>query len=403
MRPTRAKKRSGRTRADEGPNKMKVVIIGPAYPLRGGIAHHVYWLRQELISRGHTVLVISFRKLYPSLLFPGTTESDTSRLKLDADARAVLAPLSPATWFKAIRAVKAFAPDIVVFQWWQPFFAPLVGTIARSLNRAGIKCMIECHNVFPHEASPIDRALIKFAFSPIDSFITHSNKDRELLATLVPESRIRVSPLPVLHEFSGERQSARDGRTILFFGKVRKYKGLHVLLEAMPRVLSEIDCQLVIAGEFYDSLDKYQRLIRELGIERNVRIINRYVPNEEVRDFFEQADLLVLPYVSASQSGVARIAFSNALPMIVSNAGGLSETVIENVNGLVFPARDSKALAERIVNYFASNLGHVFAQNMRAGSGDDSGCAIVETIEEATQASSGSVRAGAPECDESLG
>ncbi len=362
---------------------MKVAIIGPAYPLRGGIAHHVYWLRQELISRGHTVLVISFRKLYPSLLFPGTTETDTSKLKLDADARAVLAPLSPATWRKAIKAVKAFAPDSVVFQWWQPFFGLLVGTLARSFNRAGIKCVIECHNVLPHESSPVDRALLKFAFSPVDSFITHSKKDRELLATLVPEREIRVSPLPILDEFSSASRSTRDGRTILFFGKVRKYKGLHVLLEAMPRVLSEIECELIIAGEFYDSMDKYRRLIRELGIENSVRIINRYVPNEEVSGFFERADVLVLPYVSASQSGVARIAFSNALPVIVSDAGGLSDAVIENVNGLVFPARDSNALAERIVNYFTNDLGPVFAQNMRARSGTDSGCAIVEAIEEA--------------------
>lgn len=382
---------------------MKVAIIGPAYPLRGGIAHHVYWLKQELISRGHTVLVISFRQLYPSLLFPGTTETDTSRLKLDAGAQAVLKPLSPATWFRAVKAVKAFAPDVVVFQWWQPFFAPLVGTLARRFNRAGIKCVIECHNVFPHEATPADRSLLKFAFSPADSFITHSQKDRELLATLVPERKINVSPLPMLDEFSGESQSEREGRTILFFGKVRKYKGLHVLLEAMPRVLSEIECELVIAGEFYDSIDKYKRLVRELGIESHVRIVNRYIANEEVLDFFEQADLLVLPYVSASQSGVARIAVSNALPVIVSDAGGLSEAVIENMNGLVFPARDSTALARQIVNYFKNNLGPVFAQNMRAAARTESGCAIVEAIEEAAQPDSSLVRAGSPECDETPG
>src|ERR1044072_3968649 len=202
---------------------MRVSIIGPAYPLRGGIAHHAYRLRQALMARGHRVQVISFRKLYPSLFFPGTTEIDRSELKLDAGAQSILTPLNPATWMEAIREVESFAPDVVVFQWWQPFFAPVVGTLARSLNRAGIKCVIECHNVFPHEASPIDRALLRFAFSPVDSFITHSNKDRELLATLVHESRISVSPLPVLDEFSGENRSARDGRTILFFGKVRRY------------------------------------------------------------------------------------------------------------------------------------------------------------------------------------
>src|SRR5215216_2628583 len=127
---------------------MKLSIIGPAYPLRGGIAHHTYRLRQGLIARGHQVQVISFRKLYPSLFFPGTTEEDASRLKLDAGARAILLPLNPATWLRAIREVKAFAPDAVVFQWWQPFFAPTVWALARAFGKAGIRRIIECHNVF---------------------------------------------------------------------------------------------------------------------------------------------------------------------------------------------------------------------------------------------------------------
>src|SRR5215216_3526887 len=182
---------------------MKVSIIGPAYPLRGGIAHHSYRLRQELIARGHDVQVISFRKLYPSLFFPGTTETDTSRLKLDAEAQAILAPLNPATWLKAIKEGKAFAPHAVVFQWWQPFFSPMVAALARAFGKAGILRIIECHNVFPHEASPLDRLLLKLAFSNADHFITHSYKDRELLATLVDERRIAVSFLPELDEFRG--------------------------------------------------------------------------------------------------------------------------------------------------------------------------------------------------------
>jgi glycosyltransferase involved in cell wall biosynthesis len=382
---------------------MRVSIIGPAYPLRGGIAHHTYRLRQALMARGHAVQVISFRKLYPSLFFPGTTEVDRSKLRLDAGAESTLAPLNPATWLKAIKSVKSFAPDAVVFQWWQPFFAPLVGTLARAFAGRGIARVIECHNIFPHEASPLDRLLLKFAFSSADRFITHSNKDRQLLASLVDERRISVSPLPVLEEFCGTAGSSRAGRTILFFGKVRKYKGLDVLLEAMPKVLSEIECELVIAGEFYDAAGKYLRLVREMGLERNVRIDNRYVPNEEVAALFEQADLLVLPYVSASQSGVARIAFSNALPVIASDAGGLSEAVIENTNGLLFPARDSNALADCIIRYFADNLGRVFAETLRAQSAGDSASAIVGAIEEAARAHSYPAGARAPECDEPLG
>src|SRR5918912_2366687 len=129
---------------------MRVTIVGPAYPLRGGIAHHVYWLRRELASRGHSVQVISFRKLYPDLLFPGTTEIDASRLKLDAGAEAVLAPLDPLSWSKAFQKIAGFSPHLVVFQWWQPFFGLLAGTLARRLRKAGIACLMECHNIFPH-------------------------------------------------------------------------------------------------------------------------------------------------------------------------------------------------------------------------------------------------------------
>ena len=344
---------------------MRITIVGPAYPLRGGIAHHTYWLGRELAARGHSVQVVSFRKLYPRLLFPGTTEIDTSRIKLDAGALSILTPLGPITWLTAFRSIREFAPEVVVFQWWQPFFAPLVGTLARALGRRGVKLVMECHNIFPHEGSPIDRWLLRFAFSPADQLITHSRSDQQAAAALVPGKPVAVCGLPMLEEFSGHSPQSRAGRTILFFGKVRKYKGLPTLLKALPKVLRRFDCRLVIVGEFYDSIRKCHQLIRRLGIAGHVSLDNRYVPNEEVAAIFEEADLLVLPYLSASSSGVAQIAFSNALPIIASSAGGLSEVVIEGVNGMVFPSGDSDALAERIIRYFADELGPVFSRNLR--------------------------------------
>lgn len=153
-----------------------------------------------------------------------------------------------------------------------------------------------------------------------------------------------------------------------------------MLLAAMPKVLSRIECELLVVGEFYDSIERYQQLIRKLGIENYVRIDNRYVPNEEVPAIFDEADLLVLPYLSATQSGVARIALSNGLPIIASRTGGLSESVIEDFNGMLFPPGDSGALADRIVEYFSANLGPVFARNMLASS-DTRQCTIIDTIE----------------------
>jgi glycosyltransferase involved in cell wall biosynthesis len=359
---------------------MRISIIGPAYPLRGGIAHHVYWLQQQLTARGHIVQVVSFRKLYPGMFFPGTSEVDSSGLKLDAGALPILTPLNPATWLRAFKLVKSSSPDVVVFEWWQPFFAPLVGTLTRCLRRSGVHCLIECHNILPHERLPLDGLLIRFALSAADHLITHSANDRKELLARVPGKTVSVSPLPSLDEFSTPSPRARDGRTILFFGKVRKYKGLDVLLAAMPSVLSRIECELLVVGEFYDSIEKYQQLIRNLGIENHVRLDNRYVPNEEVPAIVDRADVLVLPYLSASQSGVARIALSNRLPIIASRTGGLSESVIEDVNGLLFPPGDSSALADRIIEYFSANLGSGFARNMLTAS-DTKLCTIIDTIE----------------------
>ncbi len=345
---------------------MKVTIIGPAYPLRGGIAHHVYYLKRELTERGHSVQVISFRKLYPGLLFPGKTELDTSASRLDANGVSLLSPLNPITWARGAKAVKSFSPDVVIFQWWHPFFSLMVGTLARMFRQHGLKCILECHNVFAHESSPFDRLLLRFAAKPINSFITHSSSDRSDLLPFASGKKISVSSLPIPSEFSGSANQARQGRTILFFGMVRKYKGLDVLLRAMPKVLAHQECKLLIVGEFYDSIDKYRKLIHEYGLERHVTIDNRYIPNEEIAGIFDRVDVLVLPYLNATQSAVAGIALSNALPLIASRSGGLSEIVIENVNGLLFPVGDSEALADQIIFYFRNDLGPVFVKNLRA-------------------------------------
>lgn len=166
---------------------------------------------------------------------------------------------------------------------------------------------------------------------------------------------------------------------------VRKYKGLDVLLAAMPQVLSRINCRLEIAGEFYDSEDKYRQLLREYGLEKYVRIDNRYIPNEEIVEIFDRADVLVLPYLSATQSAVARIALANGLPIIASRTGGLSEAVIENVNGLLFPPGDSGALADRITDYFANELGPTFARNLMTNPAGQSVCTIADFIEQHEQ------------------
>jgi len=339
----------------------------------------VYWLWRELNYRGHTVQVVSFKKLYPHILFPGTTQLDTSGLKLDAQAIPILTSLNPSTWVRAFKAVKAFSPDVILFQWWQPFFAPVVGVLLRMFRRAGLRCVVECHNVVSHEGGPLDRALARFALSPADHLITHSIEDRDDVLALIPGMNVTASSLPLVHEFSGVGGD-RSGRTILFFGMVRKYKGLDVLLTALPAVLRQVECKLNIVGEFYDDIEEYKKLIRELDIESRVNINSRYVSNEEVPAIFQQADVLVMPYLSATQSGVARIALSCGLPVIASRTGGLSEAVEENVTGLLFPPGDAGALASQLVTYFTTNLGPAFSKNIRTSDSKDQAGDVIEQI-----------------------
>jgi glycosyltransferase involved in cell wall biosynthesis len=371
---------------------VKLTIVGPAYPLRGGIAHHVFWLSRELRERGHHVQVISFRRLYPRLLFPGSTTFDNSRLKLEAGAQAILTPLGPLTWAKAIRTVKEFKPDAVIIEWWNTFFAPMVGVLVRSLNRVGLNCTIECHNVFPHERRIVDRPLLKFALSRAASFITHSQADCRELLDVLGERSVTVSPLPILSEFSSQPTEKRHHRKILFFGNIREYKGLQVLLHAMPKVLARVDCQLVVAGEFYEPVEKYRRLVSELGIGKHVEMQDRYVSNEEVVELFRQAQVLVLPYMSATQSGVARIAHGNLLPIIASRTGGLSEVVEEGVTGLLFEPGNSDSLADCLVNYFTANSAEAFSTNIRLRT--TGGSELADAVERLAKTSHTDSRAG---------
>jgi glycosyltransferase involved in cell wall biosynthesis len=365
---------------------LRITIIGPAYPLKGGIAQHVYLLWQALQRLGHQAQVISFKRLYPKFLLGTTT--DNSSLKFDPQALPILDPYNPATWLKAYSAIKQFCPDAIIIQWWNPLFSPVTGSLARLFKKAGIETIIDCHNVLPHERTIFDLLLTDFAFSPVASFITHSIKVQQELLAIFPEKSVHLAQLSVPAQLKEGVTRARSGRKILFFGLIRKYKGLDVLLRAMPKVLSEVDCQLLVAGEFYDSIEKYDRIIRECGIQRRVSIENRYIKNEEVSGLFADADVLVMPYLSATQSGVAQMAIANRLPIIASDVGGLREVVIHNVNGLLVPPGDPSALADAIVNYFINDLGPTFARNMQAISSEWTCLDLGRLVEELVQAKS---------------
>ena len=344
---------------------MRISIVGPAYPLRGGIAHHVYYLQKELAGRNHDVQVISYKRLYPRLLFPGKTTIDESRIRLDPKGAALLDPLKPATWLAAARKIREFKPDLVLIEWWNPFFGPALGMLTRLLISSNLTLVFECHNVFPHERSIVDLPLVDFAFGPVQRFVTHSVSDRDLLLLEFSGKKVFVAPLPPPTSFLKPSNRDRSGRQILFFGMVRKYKGLEILLQAMPKVLAKTPCKLLITGEFYEPIGNYLSLIDRYGLNGNVEVRNRYVPNEEIQGLLDQADLLVMPYLSATQSGIVQMAKLAALPIVASKTGGLAEAIIQNETGLLCEPGDPDSLADSIVAYFVGSLGPAMVEKMR--------------------------------------
>jgi len=339
---------------------VRFVLVGTAYPHRGGIAHYVALLSRELRSAGHEVKVVSFSRQYPSLLFPGTSQDDTGEETIRVDSERLIDTINPFTWFRAGRRIAAFGPDLVVYKYWMPFFAPAYGTVARVARRAGIRNCFLLDNVIPHERRPGDLMLTRYVLRAVDCYIAQSRVVAEDLLSLVPEADYAEVPHPVYSIFpaGADRDEARrrlgvTARDVaLFFGFIRGYKGLMNLLEAVARIPRERDFQLLVGGEFYEDDAPYRERIRALGIEDRVVLHDRYIPNEEVGDFFNAAIVVVLPYVSATQSGIIQIAFNYDRPVITTDVGGLPEVVRPGELGEVVPPEDPERLAAAIVAYF---------------------------------------------------
>ena len=365
---------------------MKFCVVGPVYPFRGGIAHHTALLCRRLAEK-HDVHAITFKRLYPRFAFPGKSQTDPSRQPTTFEASAVIDPLNPFTWRLAGRLAQRQAPDFTLVQWWQPFFGPCLASVA-SRAQAESRVVFICHNVLPHENTPLDRVLTRWALRQGHGFIVHSKNDQENLDRLLPGAVVRRTVLPefdlcpVLGIGKPEARASLglDGRVILFFGLVREYKGVMDLIDAMALLRSR-DVSCLIVGEFYDNADKYVSRIEQLGLEETVRVINRYVPNEEVEAYFAAADVVVLPYRRATQSAVLQLAYRFERPAIATTVGGLSESVDNGRTGLLVPPRDPKALAAAIGQYFDENLEPAFAAGIRREKDRFSWDRMIEIIE----------------------
>ncbi len=339
---------------------MKILILSTAFPLRGGIAHYNALLARALAAR-HEVATITFRRQYPALLFPGKTQQEEGDVPLAPPAPELIDSIDPLNWIAVGREVRRRRPDLLIFKFWLPFFGPSFGTITRVAKRGTpVRSLVICDNVIPHEHRPFDRAFTRYLFSATDYFIVQSRAVERDLQSFRPGAVYRYAPHPVYDIFGAAlpRTEARRllgitaPRVLLFFGYIRRYKGLHLLLRAMARLIPTLDVYLLVVGEFYEDERPYREEISTLGLDRRVSLYSGYIPNAEVARFFSAADAVVLPYTSATQSGIAQIAYNFNLPVIATDVGGLAEVVIDGQTGFVVPPNDPEALAAAIRRFY---------------------------------------------------
>jgi D-inositol-3-phosphate glycosyltransferase len=351
-----------------------ITLVGPASPYRGGIAHFLETMYSGLAARGHAVDIVTFRRQYPPLLFPGKSQFEPGELA-GVPALRLLDSINPLTWWRTGRHIKGRRVDAVVFQYWMPFFAPAFGTLARSVRRSGARIVAVVHNALPHERRLGDRLLSRIFLSACDDLLVMSDAVEQDLRELGIRPAVHRVPHPVYDRF-GEGVSAvtareqlglpLDAQVLLFFGFVRRYKGLHILLESLPSILERLpNVRLVVAGEFYDDERSYRRQIAQLGVGAHVTIDNRYIGGDEVRYYFSAADLVVQPYIAATQSGVAQVAYQFDRPMVVTDVGGLAEVVPHERAGLVVPPEDPRALSDAVVRFFEEALAEPLRRGVR--------------------------------------
>jgi len=351
---------------------MRLALVGPTYPFRGGISHYTTLLCAELRKR-HQVDFFSYTRQYPRWLFPGETDIDPSTMPLQVAARRVLDPLNPLTWVRAVHAMTQAGLDGILLPWTIPYWAPMLAFLAfwvRRLSRARV--VFICHNVLPHERHQWDVPLGRLTLAQGDRFIVHSESDRAELLKLIPGARVLRATIPVYNAFppgpdsaAAKAQLGLSGPVLLFFGFIRPYKGLRTLLQALPLALQHLPMHLLIVGEFWEDRAVYERIILENHLAEHVTIVGRYVPNEEVGIYFAAADVVVLPYESATQSAVVPLAYGYGRPVISTRVGGLPEVIREGETGFLVPPSDPQALAEGIVRFFKEDRGAAFAHRIR--------------------------------------
>lgn len=369
---------------------MRIILIGPTYPFRGGISHYTTLLYRCLCKR-HDVTFISFKRQYPRLFFPGKTDKDPSLTPIRTEGVVrMIDSMNPATWISTAAAVVKNDPDLVIIPWWVSFWAPQFWTISTLVKHfSKTKILYICHNLVEHESKWVDKILTRVVLRTGDFFIVHSEEDRRGLLTRFPEAKVKKSFHPTYEVFDSDsvdpdsvhQRHSLKGKIILFFGFIRDYKGLEYLIRAFPEVLSEMEATLLVVGEFWKDKPRYLSLVEKMGVGDHVVFVDSYLPNEAVGDYFAACDLVVQPYTSATGSGVIQIAFGFNTPVVATRVGCLSEVVKDGETGFLVRPRASHEIAQAVLRFFRENRAEEFRHNIEQKNDRFSWDRMVDVIE----------------------
>jgi glycosyltransferase involved in cell wall biosynthesis len=364
---------------------MRVCLIAPVPPFRGGIAKYCYSLAKELEKR-HDLLLLSYKRQYPELLYGKKSQIDHNIAREDVikefkNISYDIDSINTSSWFETSKTISAFNPDTVILPWWVAYWTPMYLYLLYALRKNGIKVVFICINVFEHEDNALKNFLTKFILRRVDSFIVHSDQEKSELLNINPGAEVKKHLLP-LFEYDVKIEERHDtAMHLLFFGFVRPYKGLDTLLQAVA-ILKNHDISLKVVGEFWNDKDRYIELISKLKISGHVEIMDQYVPDNEMSQYFSWADLVVLPYKKTKTSGIIATAYGFKKPVLATNIGGFYEVVRDGYTGKIVASDDPQALADGIL-WFLANRPIDFAENISTYAAKKmSWSSLVDMIEE---------------------
>lgn len=359
-------------------NKMskklkRIVMIGPVYPYKGGISHYTGLMYRSLAKK-YSVKMITYKLQYPKFLFKKEQKDYSNKAFEIKNAKYLINTANPFNCLSIASRIRKMKPDLVIFQWWHPYFAPCYWIMEQALGKE-IPKMFLCHNVFPHERFPMDKFLCKMVLKRGDYFITQSSMDTQDLLSIKKNAKYKQTVHPTYNAFKMKNMTKDEARNILeipkdekillFFGFIREYKGLKHIINALPQITARLqNIKLYIVGDFDGDKEQYLKLIKEKHAEENICIYDSYIPDNEVEKFFASCDLVVLPYESATQSGIVQIAYGFCKPVVVTNVGGLPEVVENEKTGYVVETMNDESLAEAVIRFFEEDKANEFEANV---------------------------------------